>query len=215
MGTPTLQLERHLLAGGACCVTALDEVGRGAAAGPVSVGAVQVSAGTGEPPTRLRDSKLLSPAARAQLVPQIDRWADRWAVGHASAAEIDQVGIIAALGLAAWRALDQLDAVPLVLLDGNLDWVSAAGASRPHLPTVVTKVKADLVCASVAAASVVAKVARDEIMVELDSAVPGYDLARHKGYLTAAHTNALAHLGPSVQHRRSWRLPSTSAAPGQ
>jgi ribonuclease HII len=213
--TPTLQLERHLLAGGVCCVTALDEVGRGAAAGPVSVGAVQVGAGTGEPPARLRDSKLLSAAARAQLVPQIDRWADRWAVGHASAAEIDQVGIIAALGLAAWRALDQLDQVPLVLLDGNLDWVSAAGAPRPHLPTVVTKVKADLVCASVAAASVVAKVARDEIMIQLDSAVPGYGLARHKGYLTASHTAAIVQLGPSAQHRRSWRLPGASVAPGQ
>lgn len=217
---PTLRRERELLRSGHALVAGVDEVGRGALAGPVTVGVVVVELSTRSAPVGLRDSKLLSPAAREALVPALRRWAPGWAVGHASAAEVDALGILRALRLAGTRALHQLPAQPAAaLLDGDYDWLN-----RPHPPPVascapleggvdvVTQVKGDLRCAAVAAASVLAKVERDALMVGLDAEHPGYGWAGNKGYSAPDHLAALRELGPCVQHRRSWRLPGTTAA---
>jgi ribonuclease HII len=212
-------LEADLLVAWGAPLVALDEVGRGAVAGPVSVGAVLLGAAElAAPVPAVRDSKLLSATARTRLAPQIRSWVAAAAVGHAAAAEIDQVGILAALQLAALRALAQLPSPPaVILLDGNLDWLSpppTAGVQSLLGHTggevsapVVCRVKADRDCASVAAASVLAKLERDAVLTDLAAASPGYGFEAHKGYLTRAHVEAIARLGPSVEHRRSWRLP--------
>src|SRR3954464_16038941 len=122
---PHLRLEKELLRSGVERLAAMDEVGRGALAGPVSVGVLVVTARIGRVPAGLKDSKLLSPQVREMLLPVVRRWAGEFAVGHASAAEIDAVGIIAALRLAGRRALAALSApVDAVLLDGNHDYLS-------------------------------------------------------------------------------------------
>jgi ribonuclease HII len=211
---PGLRLERDLLARGATTVAGVDEVGRGALAGPVTVGIVVVDAAAGRPPTGLRDSKLITPASRESLVPRIRRWAPRCAVGHASPAEIDTLGMTAALRLAGWRAMDQLaDRPERVVLDGNHDWFSVPAQidlfdASPAVvgPTVVTRIKADLTCASVAAASVLAKTVRDRLMTELAGQHPGYGWDENKGYASPAHHAAIDELGPSPLHRLSWRL---------
>lgn len=211
---PTLRFERELLRSRCVRLGSVDEVGRGALAGPVSVGVVVIDAATKAAPSGVRDSKLLSAAARLDLEPRIRRWAKDTAVGHASNAEIDDIGIIAALRLAASRAFAALTgpAPDLVLLDGSHDWLTTA----PDLfaaddewvpPPVVTRVKADLSCASVAAASVLAKVQRDGLMSEVHHQHPEYEWARNKGYSAPAHLEALTRLGPTPHHRVSWRLP--------
>lgn len=183
-------------------VAGMDEVGRGSLAGPVSVGIVVVDAATRRPPEGLRDSKLLSPAAREALVVPIRGWAHSWAVGHAGPAEIDEVGILRALRLAGERALAALPARPgAVLLDGNHDWLESQDCA------LELRVKADVECASVAAASVLAKVARDALMVGLAAEFPAYAWHANKGYAAPAHLAALRELGPCREHRRSWRLP--------
>jgi ribonuclease HII len=188
-------------------------VGRGALSGPVTAGVVVVDGNVRRQPTGLRDSKLLAPEEREALVPRIKRWAVAWAVGHASAAEIDRFGILAALRLAGERALGMLPEPPsLVLLDGNYDWFTRpprppdCGARRSQPGRVVLRVKADLACASVAAASVLAKVERDRLMVGLGEAYPAYGWHENKGYSTPFHTAALRELGPCEEHRRSWRF---------
>ena len=161
---PNLKLERELLAAGNCFVAGCDEVGRGSLGGPVSVGMVVVNVATRRPPAGLRDSKLLAPHVRESLVSRIESWSCCWAIGHASAAEIDEIGILRALRLAGERALVLLRVRPnLVLLDGNYDWFtrperSVSSPIRIEPEQVTLKVKADLTCASVAAASVIAKV---------------------------------------------------------
>ncbi|WP_232677834.1 ribonuclease HII [Nocardioides sp. R-C-SC26] len=204
----------------ACC----DEVGRGALSGPVTIGAVLVTAATRTAPQGVRDSKLLTPDARRRLAPRIERWAAAHAVGHASPAEIDTFGIMTAMRLAGERALRALAVqADAVLLDGNHDYLSppdqdvlfgglpetthAVGAAPWALPRVVTMIKADLRCAAVAAASILAKTARDEIMVELAADHPEYGWAENKGYAAPEHIDALARLGPTPHHRTSWRLP--------
>jgi ribonuclease HII len=249
---PTLRTERRLLReSGGTLLAAVDEVGRGALAGPVTVGVVLVDLDVTTAPRGLRDSKLLTPAAREALVPRLRRWGRARAVAHASAAEIDAIGILRALRLAGERALAQLPARPdLVLLDGNYDWltrpaepptlfdlpplelpaprgVPAAAprgaaprpAARPVEPgppalEVRTLVKADLRCAAVAAASVLAKTTRDAIMVELAARHHGYGWEENKGYASPSHQDGLAALGPCVEHRRSWNL-RTLAREGQ
>lgn len=210
---PTLDFERELLQAGARHVAGIDEVGRGALAGPVSVGVVVVSPTVGDAPIGLTDSKLITAKVRQALVPQIHTWCVASAVGHASAAEIDEVGIIAALRLAALRALAALPVAPdAVILDGSHDWLTRADElfapeEAQVVPTVHVRVKADQTCASVSAASVVAKVERDAIMCELDETVPAYGFAGHKGYGAREHLEAIARLGPTEHHRVSWRLP--------
>lgn len=222
--TPTLREERSLLRTGHTLVAGMDEVGRGALAGPVTVGVVVVDITTRSAPVGLRDSKLLTPQARYRLAPQLRRWAPAWAVGHAESQEIDALGIIGALRLAGRRAVAQLPAAPdVVLLDGSHDWLSDpaptlfdpegdsnSGPLWPPgelVPPVLTRVKADLRCAAVAAASVLAKTSRDELMVSHAQRHPGYGWELNKGYSAPAHMQALSRLGTCTQHRLSWRLP--------
>lgn len=225
---PSLRMEKRLLREGHTCIAAVDEVGRGAPGGPVSAGVVLVDATVNRPLVGVRDSKLLTPEARVALVPRVRRWALAGAVGHASAQEIDAYGLTAALRLAGHRALAALLAEQgagaprpdVVLLDGNYDWLTppeqhalfgpAQGEWVP-VPRVVTMIKADMRCASVAAASVLAKTARDALMVELAAAHPEYGWDENKGYSTPAHLDALRRLGPCFHHRRTWRLPDLAA----
>src|SRR5450756_344607 len=222
MTVPHLLVERELLARGARVVVGMDEVGRGALAGPVSVGVVAVDARTPAGPSGVAYSKLLTPAARTALLPALATWGVARAVGHASAAEIDRFGIIGALRLAGRRALAGL-AIPVdvVLLDGKHDWLTspaqagffdadadAADDLAAGFGAVVhTRVKADLTCASVAAASVLAKCERDALMCALSAEHPAYGWSGNKGYGSPDHLAALRALGPSPLHRISWRLP--------
>ena len=218
---PDLRVERGLLRAGARVLVGMDEVGRGALAGPVSVGAVAVDLSTRSCPSGVADSKLLRPAAREALLPALARWGLARAVGHASAAEIDHVGIIAALRLAGRRALAALVLdVDAVLLDGSHDWLShAATLFAPDddlgRPRVHVLVRADQSCSSVAAASILAKCERDALMTEHHVRRPGYGWAANKGYGAPDHLEALAALGPSELHRLSWRLPGAGVVPSR
>ena len=219
-GTPTLRVERSLAREGHLLVAGMDEVGRGALAGPVSVGVVVVTATTPSAPTGVRDSKLLAPPVRERLAPRVRRWAHAHGVGHAGPEEIDAYGILSALRLAALRALDRCGLTPdVVILDGKHDWLT--GVTTPAalfemqpepvwpdvvVPPVRTRVKADMTCSSVAAASILAKVERDARMVELDADHPHYGWAVNKGYAAPEHRAALLRHGPCGWHRRSWRL---------
>jgi ribonuclease HII len=203
-------------------LAAADEVGRGALCGPVTIGMVLIDEKTRSAPSGVRDSKLLSAAAREKLVPRIQRWAISYGVGHASPVEIDEFGMTAALRLAGQRALVQLTGEPgVVLLDGNHDYLTAPeqdalfGMPVPvvtDVPRVVTMIKADLKCAAVAAASVLAKTARDALLLELADEHPHYGWADNKGYSAPEHLAALAEHGPTVHHRLSWRLPGCPEA---
>lgn len=209
---PTLDWERDLLRRGATTVAGIDEVGRGALAGPVSVGVVTVDIDTSEVPAGLADSKLISAPVRESLVPRIQEWCTGHAVGHASAAEVDALGILGALRQAALRGLAALPIAPdIVILDGSHNWLAQADdlfclEPAPVGPIVHVRVKADQQCASVAAASVLAKVERDRRLVALDAEFPGYGFAQHKGYGSESHREAIRALGACVQHRHSWRL---------
>lgn len=217
--SPSLRVERALQREGYAVLVGMDEVGRGALAGPVSVGVCAIDASSRSAPQGVRDSKLLAPAARERLVPAIRRWSLAHAVGHAWPEEIDALGIMAALRLAGERALDQLGLVPdLVLLDGNHDWLTDPSRegllglvedSRP-CPPVRTMIKADLRCSSVAAASVLAKVERDALVVERAAEFPAYGWEHNKGYAAPEHQEALRVHGPSHFHRRTWRLAGNS-----
>ena len=218
---PSLRAEKALLRAGRTAVAGVDEVGRGAPAGPVTCGVVVVDATVGPVPVGLRDSKLLTPAARRALVDVVDRWCLDHAVGHASAAEVDALGLTAALGLAGVRALGALSVRPdAVLLDGSHDWLGPPdGPGGGAVPPVTTRVRADQTCASVAAASVLAKVARDGIMVDLDGQHPGYGWAANKGYGTGDHLAGVERLGLTVHHRHTWRFgtgdPDGTGPPGR
>ena len=165
-------------------VTGVDEVGKGAWAGPLTVGAQQ-----------LRVANLVDPAVLGN-----DRgadWCEAWAVGHASHAECDELGMSDAQRLATRRALDGLGVhADRVLVDGKWDFV---GVGRS-----VTIVKGERVSLSIAAASILAKVTRDRMMLELDEQFPGYWFGENKGYPCHRHRSALQMLGPSSIHRRSW-----------
>lgn len=227
LATPTLDLERSLVVPGELLMC-VDEVGRGALAGPVSVGMVAIHPHAGGVPEGIHDSKDLSPAAREQLDPQVRAWVAAGAVGHASPAEIDAIGIVAALRLAGRRAwtscVKELTAssltVPLtVLLDGNLDWLSPVAPDLFAGPQpgddeglaevsarVRTQVKGDRDCIGVGAASILAKVERDRIMLVLAQDFPHFGWDRNKGYGSAGHRAAIVEHGPGDHHRRSWKL---------
>ena len=193
----------------------IDEVGRGAIAGPVAVGVALLdnkSSQILEPwPANLCDSKLLSEKARNIIVEPVKSWVSGHSVGMASAAEIDDLGIVRALALSASRALESLLTDPVlrksiaqdgaqIILDGSHNWLGSKAAGIP----VMVKTKADRDCVSVAAASVISKVERDDLMISLakDFTIFGFD--GHKGYASAAHIEAIRAVGPSVQHRKSW-----------
>lgn len=217
-----LSVEKEILAGLPAASTpiliaGMDEVGRGALAGPVTVGVAVVAVGSGtEALEGLRDSKALSAARRENLEPKIVDWCDGVVADHASAEEIDEFGISSALALAArrsWtRLVEHLGRVPdVLLLDGRDNWLSRAPGhlveGMPPLPARIhLQVKADAQCATVAAAAIYAKVARDRLMVALDEEYPAFGWKKNKGYGAAAHRDALLTLGPTSYHRRSWNL---------
>jgi ribonuclease HII len=204
---PTLDVESELHASGARFVIGCDEVGRGAIAGPVGVGVCVVDVSVGAHPTGLRDSKMLSEKRREELAPLAAGWALYSAVGLATADEVDALGIMVCLGLAGKRALAQLHELgasitdSVLLLDGSFDWLSPALKSPLR---VRTRVKADRDCASVAAASVVAKVHRDRLMIGYDAEYPGYGWSGNKGYGSTEHYAAIDRQGPSALHRKTW-----------
>lgn len=210
VATPRLTVERRLLRENTL-VIACDEVGRGALAGPVAVGAVVMDAAGARRriPEGLRDSKLVAERHRPAVAARAGAWVRASSVGWASAAEIDDVGIMRALGMAALRAIEQLrdsGFVPeeaVVILDGNHDYITPAGGAGLRVRPII---KADRDCASAAAASVIAKVARDDLMVRLHDELPVYEWARNKGYASLSHRAAIRAHGLSSHHRASWAI---------
>lgn len=192
---PTLLLERTFVGGPVCGV---DEAGRGPWAGPVSAGAVILSDNPRKIPKGLDDSKKLTAKAREELELEIKDKAVAWGVGFASVDEIHELNILHATGLAMCRAIEALSVQPaFALVDGNY---------RFKLPCEVkTVVGGDGKSKSIAAASILAKVARDRLMMEMDAVYPGYGFASHKGYNAPIHIEALVSLGPCEIHRRAWR----------
>lgn len=237
---PSLRVERDLQRQGYRLVAGMDEVGRGALAGPVSVGVVVVDETCRSAPVGLRDSKLLPPRRREELVAPVRRWALAFGVGHAGPEEIDAFGIMTALRLAGRRALAAAGLRPdVVVLDGNHDWLTdprregllgfageettdarlpevslrgLAGHGSGDLPPVRTLIKGDMRCSSVAGASVLAKVERDARMIALAQTHPEYGWAVNKGYAAPEHRAALLRLGACDLHRRSWNLLAAPAA---
>lgn len=212
---PRLTLERRLLRERPLIV-ACDEVGRGALAGPVAVGVTVIDPARARRrvPTGLRDSKLVPEGRRPEVAERASSWVAASAIGWSSSAEIDAMGIIRALGTAALRAIAQLREegfVPedaIVILDGNHDYITPAGGAGLAVRPVV---KADRDCASVAAASVIAKVARDARMALLHDEAPEYGWARNKGYASADHREAIRVHGLSRHHRASWAIGPAAA----
>jgi ribonuclease HII len=199
---PDMMLE---LACGPGPVCGVDEAGRGPWAGPVSAGAVILD--PDRVPKGLNDSKKLTAKARAALEEEIKAVAISWSVGMASIDEIAELNILHAAGLAMCRAIDGLSVTPAIaLVDGNY---------RFKLPCPIkTVVKGDSLSCSIAAASILAKEARDRIMVEMDAVYPGYGFAGHKGYHARVHVEGLIRLGPSPIHRLGW-APVKAALAGE
>jgi ribonuclease HII len=192
---PTLDNEKSLWSEGYSTVVGLDEVGRGSWAGPLVIGAAVV------PKERrvykLRDSKLLTEVERESMFDRVADWCDAWSLGIVSHDECDELGMSAALRLAARRAVDSLGVTPdRILLDGSHDFI---GDGRTR-----TIVKGDATCVSIAAASILAKVSRDRMMRAEAENFPAFDFHRNKGYPCPRHRMALAALGPTTIHRRSW-----------
>lgn len=176
-------------------VAGVDEVGRGPLCGPVVAAAVILN--PNRPIIGLADSKKLTVKRREALFEEICRCAIGWSVAQASVEEIDQLNILQATLLAMQRAVTGLSVHPkLALIDGNRCPILSMPANAI--------IKGDATVPSIAAASILAKVTRDRMMKELDEFYPGYDLAKHKGYPTVAHLDALNRLGPSPIHRRSF-----------
>ena len=192
---PTLRLETLLIQSGGGPVCGVDEAGRGPWAGPVSAGAVILN--PDDLPAGIDDSKALTHARREALEIEIKARAIAWGVGFASVEEIDALNILHATGLAMCRAIEALSVQPVAaLVDGNY---------RFKLPCdIQTVVKGDSLSLSIAAASLLAKTARDRLMVALDADYPGYGFAGHTGYNAPVHSEALRTLGPCPAHRRSW-----------
>ncbi|MEV6317680.1 ribonuclease HII [Streptomyces sp. NPDC051776] len=194
---PTHRVERSLRATtDARIVVGIDEVGRGAWAGPVTVCAAIT--GLRRAPDGLTDSKLLTPKRRTALAGVLENWVTAHALGHASPHEIDELGMTAALRLAAVRALAALPVQPdAVILDGKHNYLGGPWRVR-------TVIKGDQSCVPVAAASVIAKVRRDAMMAELGQDCPDFDFIGNAGYPSPVHRAALEELGPTAHHRMSW-----------
>ncbi len=192
---PTLRFERTAWAAGHEIVAGIDEVGRGAWAGPLMVGVAVL------PRSRrvygVRDSKKLPEERREGLYGRVAGWCAAWAVGEATQVECDAMGMADAQRLAAKRALAGLGVVPdMVLVDGKWDFTGAGNTVRI--------VHGDTLCLSIAAASILAKVTRDRYMRQLAPFFPQYELAANKGYPCWRHKMALQAYGPSTVHRRTW-----------
>ncbi len=193
--SPTLRVERELWDAGQRVVVGVDEVGRGAWAGPLTVGAAVVP--RHRRVYKLRDSKMLTEDEREALFDRVADWCERWAVGHASHEECDELGMSDAQRLAARRALAGLGVEPdRVLIDGKWDFVARG--------TTKTIVRGDATSLSIAAASILAKVTRDRILRGLAPHHPHYAFDDNKGYPCPRHKAALQAWGPSAIHRRSW-----------
>ncbi len=228
----TLETEHSVFERGFKAIAGIDEVGRGSLAGPVCVGVAVITNAHSLEVEGLIDSKALSVKTRERMVPHLKQWATI-AVGHTQPAEIDVLGMTLSLRLAAQRALAQVKACgahpDFVLLDGKHDWLTAPepdlfgaldekeqlyqqllgevwGAHTPVQLPVQTIIKGDFTCASIAAASVVAKVERDAVMDELHSQFPSYGWKKNKGYGSAVHRKELVESGPTILHRLSWNL---------
>jgi len=206
--SPTLSFEEQNYAHGFNNVAGLDEVGRGPLAGPVVVAAVILPRGFEN--LEIKDSKLLTAAQREKLAAVIQQEAVSWKLGIAEVETIDRINILGATFNAmvqAWQCLEPR--ADCILLDGNhmipRMVFDSAGLTGVALPRQRAIVKGDQLCLSISAASILAKVARDEIMMELDRIYPEYGFAVHKGYGCAAHLEALRRLGPSPVHRRSFQ----------
>lgn len=243
MITPTLDLERNLASQGYDLIVGFDEVGRGALAGPVMVGCSAIWSRDLKPiadsalaeaddsadarqylsvPAGVADSKMLTEHRREAIFDELCDWCAAYAVGQASNAEIDEWGITYALGVAALRALNQVERELDIkngvrvgaILDGPNDYITKAlnTFDAPDLPIpadVTTKVKGDQHCATVATAAVIAKVTRDRLMVSISQGNPryaAYEWDHNKGYGSAAHRAAIAEYGPTPLHRTSWHL---------
>ena len=219
-------------------VAGLDEVGRGPWAGPVVAGAVILPKGLTHPD--IRDSKMVPAAKREELAQWIKQEAISWAIGVIGSEEIDRINILRASLMAMSVAFGRLEPRPdLLLIDGshtiplpflieqqNDEAIESIARQNPRprifapsqtgLPRQTAIVKGDAVCLSIAAASILAKVARDQIMSEMGERYPDYGFAKHKGYGSEGHADALDRLGPSPIHRRSfspvWRAFQRSAA---
>jgi ribonuclease HII len=212
-----LEFERDLIERGEV-VVGIDEVGRGALAGPMLVGAVTVRT-CAAPPEGLDDSKRLTHAQRVSLVDPLRGWVLEWSLGVVSVAEIDAWGMRLALAVGATRALERLRCAPThALVDGPLNLLSAEREFRGEPVTtcppftferlpVTTIVDGDQRSAAIAAAAVLAKVERDSMMVELDRECSDYGWGRNKGYGVPEHLEAIRRIGVSVHHRISWNLP--------
>lgn len=228
-GLHDLSYESALLAEGYEFVIGVDEVGRGALAGPVSVGVAlfdlrEVTAA--EVPAGIHDSKQLSALSRQTATDRVNGWARAASVGSTTPNELDELGMTMALNLAGRRALSEMllecvgstDFPPstMILLDGKHDWLSApltldclgifGDAADLELPQVRTVIKGDGSVPVIAAASIVAKVQRDEEMIALAKANPQYGWESNVGYGTMKHRRGIADFGPSIHHRRSFRL---------
>lgn len=196
---PTFVAEARLWAQGFRHVAGVDEAGRGALAGPVVAAAVVIAPADAATSlwAEVRDSKLLSAAQRQALAPRIQQQATTWGVGVADAATIDAVGIAAATRLAMQQAIAALVPTPDHLL---IDWVRLPQTPIPQM----VQPKADRTMASVAAASILAKVHRDQVMQTYDASYPAYHFGAHKGYGVAAHLAILTTHGPCPIHRHSF-----------
>jgi ribonuclease HII len=211
--SPDLKEERRLRKEGHEWVAGLDEVGRGAWAGPLTVGVavVRPRVQMRTMPAWLRDSKMLSEARREEIFAAVGKWCEAWSVGHASSAECDAWGMTEALRVAGQRALAGLGQQPdALLVDGPVNVLRCTPLTLPEdldavfCGRVRPVVDGDAKCASVAAASVLAKVVRDRIMREEAGHFPAYGFDSNKGYPSLVHQTALRGYGPSVIHRRSW-----------
>lgn len=196
---PTLDRERRLWQTGRTAIAGIDEAGRGALAGPVTAAAVILPPDTTHDGiwAKVRDSKLLTPARRSAMVQDIEAAAFAWGVGHVSAATIDQIGIAPATRQAMIEAVNALTVTPDYLL---IDWV--------RLPMLNISqesfAKADRLCISVAAASILAKVSRDNYMIELEKRYPLYHFASNKGYGSQVHRDAIESHGACREHRHTF-----------
>ncbi len=216
-----LNLEKTLFSKGAKLVAGMDEVGRGCLAGPVYVGITVLNKELALDellPEGLTDSKELTKDQRETLLPQVKSWVLEHSIGQASNSEIDEIGLTRALRRAGRRALNSLVNKPdYLILDGKHNWLMPEketldifneevddGPISANMK-IINLIKADLICSSVAAASIVAKVARDKVMDDLSKEFPDYSWHENKGYAAAEHLLAIKKYGPTKYHRISWK----------